>query len=47
MINDLDYEGIKFPVSKNNVQKIEKKNSICINVFSYENNLTYHVYVLD
>ena len=31
MANDLDYEGINFPVSKKNYEKIEKK--ICINVF--------------
>ena len=33
MVNDLDYEGIKFPVSKRDIAKIEKKNNICINVF--------------
>ena len=43
MVNDLDYEGIKFPVSKRDIAKIEKKNNICINVFCYENNLTYLV----
>ena len=47
MINDLDYEGIKFLVSKTNYLKIEQKNNICINVFCYENDLTYPVYVLD
>ena len=35
MINDLNYEGIKFPVSKRDYCKFEKKN-ICINVFCYE-----------
>ena len=45
MINDLDYEGVKFPVSKRDYCKIEKKNNICIIVFSYESNLTYPVYV--
>ena len=44
MVNDLDYEGIKFPVSKNDFTKIEKKN-ICINIFCYENEVTYPVYV--
>ena len=33
MINDLDYKGIKFPVSGKDFGKIEKKNSICVNVF--------------
>ena len=38
MINGLDYEGIKFPVSKKNYCKIERQNNICINVFCYEMN---------
>ena len=40
MINDLGYEGIKFPTSKKDISKIEKKNNICIKVFCYENDLT-------
>ena len=44
MINDLDYEGIKFPVSKRYYCRTEKKN---INVFCYENDLTYPVYISD
>ena len=47
MINDLDYEGIKFPVSKKDYCRIQRKNNICISVFCYENNLTYLVYVSD
>ena len=47
MINDLDYKDIKFPVSGKDFGKIEKKNNICINVFCYENNLFYPVYVSD
>ena len=45
MINYLDYEGIKFPVRKEDFSKIEKKNNICINVICYENKLTYPVYI--
>ena len=45
MINDLNYEGIKFPVSKKDYYKIERQNNVCINVFCYENGLTYPVYV--
>ena len=44
MINDLDYEIIKFPVSNKNYCRIERQNNICIRVFCYENNLTYPVY---
>ena len=47
MINDLNDEGIKFLVSKKDYCKIEKKNNIWINVFSYENDLTFPVYVSD
>ena len=43
MVNDLDYEGIKFPVSKKEFGKIEKKNNICINAFCYRNNSVYPV----
>ena len=44
MVNNLDYVNIKFPVSKNDYSRTEKKN-ICINVFCYENDLVYPVYV--
>ena len=44
-MNDIDYEGIAFSFSKKEFSKIEKKNNICINVFCYENNLVYPVYV--
>ena len=49
MIHDLDYEGIKFPVSKKDYGKIEKQNNICINVFYYENEngLIYPVHLSD
>ena len=35
--NDLYYEGIEFPLSKNNFNKVEKKNNVCIRVLCYEN----------
>ena len=47
MIKDLDYEGITFPVSKKDYCRIERQNNICINVFFYENNLAYPVYLSD
>ena len=46
MVNDLDYEGIEFPVSKRDFGKIEKKN-ICIIVFCSKNNLVYPVHISD
>ena len=33
MINDVDYKGIEFLISKKDFGKIKKKNNICINVF--------------
>ena len=44
MVNDLDYEGIEFLVSEKDYSMIEQKNNTCINVFCYENELTYPVY---
>ena len=38
---------LNYSVSKKDYCKIEKKNNICINVFYYKNDLTYHVYVSD
>ena len=37
MINELNYDGIKFPVKQKQYNKIETQNSIRINVFGYEN----------
>ena len=45
MVIHLNCEGIKIPVTKKDFSKIEKKNNICINVFFYENNLVYPVYL--
>ena len=45
MANDLDYKDIKFTVSKKDYNKIKRKNKICINIFCYENSLTYSVHI--
>ena len=47
LINTLDYERIEFRVSKKDFNKIEVKNKICINIFCYENKLTYPVHISD
>ena len=47
VVNDLDYDGIEFRVSKRDCCKIEQKNNIFINVLCYENNLVYPVYLSD
>ena len=42
-----DYEGIDFPISKKDFDKIEKENNICINLFCYGTWLTYPVHKLN
>ena len=37
LADELNFEGIKFPVKIKDIHKIEKRNSIGINVFGYEN----------
>ena len=44
-VNYLDYDGIEFPVQEKDFSKIEVKNNICINVFGYENGLTFPIYI--
>ena len=46
-LGNLDYDGIEFPVRKEHFSKIEIKNNICINVFCYENKLTFPIYISD
>ena len=36
MINEMNYDGIDFPLSQKHYNKVEKQNSIRINVFGYE-----------
>ena len=47
LVNDLDYDRVRFPVREKDFSKIETKNSICINVFYYENKLLFPSYVSD
>ena len=47
IVSDLDYDGIEFPVQEKDFSKIEVKNNICINVFGYENELVFPIYVSD
>ena len=44
-IKTLDYSGIEFPVCIKHYNKIEKQNSININVFGYENKQPYPIYI--
>ena len=43
----LDYDEIEFPVKEKDFKKIEVKNNICINVFGYENELIFPIFVSD
>ena len=43
----LNYDGIKFPVSKIDFLKISLMNKININVFSYEDKIIYPIYLSD
>ena len=44
-IEKLDYSEIQFPVTIKQINKIEKKNDIRINVFGYEERQPYPVYI--
>ena len=43
--NLLNYDEIEFPVEEKDFKKIEVQNNICINVFGYENELVFPIYV--
>jgi len=44
-VKNLNYSGIEFPVATKHYNKIEKQNEININVFDYENQQPYPIYV--
>ena len=46
LVKALDYDGIEFPVQEKYFIKIKTRN-ICINVFGFENRLTFPIYVLE
>ena len=45
MINELNYDGINFPLSQKHYNKVEKQNSIRINVFGYENGHLFPIHI--
>ena len=45
MINELNYDGIAFPVMQKQYNKIERQNSIRINVFGYENGQPFPIHI--
>ena len=44
-ISQLDYSGIEFPVTIKQINKIEKQNNICINLFGYEEKQPFPIYI--
>ena len=44
---ELNYNGIEFPVQEKEFSKIEIKNNICINVFGYEKKIFFPIYISD
>ena len=46
-IEKLNYSGIEFPITMKQINKIEKNNSIRINVFGYEEKQPYPIYISD
>ena len=45
LANNLNYDGVEFPVQEKDFSKIEMKNNICINVFCYESRLVFPIYI--
>ena len=44
-ISQLDYSSIEFPVTVKQINKIEKQNNICINLFGYEEKQPFPIYI--
>ena len=45
MINELNYDGITFPVMQKQYNKIEMQNNIRINIFSYEKGQPFPIHI--
>ena len=45
MVNELNYDGIDFPLSQKHYNKVEKQNNIRINVFGYEKGLPFPIHI--
>ena len=44
---ELNYDGIEFPVQEKDFNKIEIKNNIYINLFGYDNRFVFPIYISD
>ena len=47
LANNLNYDGIEFPIKEKDFDKIEVRNNISINVFGYESKLVFPIYISD
>ena len=47
LVNDINLDGAWFPEREKDFSNIEGKNSIRINVYCYENKLTFPIYISD
>ena len=47
LASNLNYNEINFPAEEKDFEKIEVQNNICVNVFRYENQLIFPIYVSD
>ena len=45
MINELNYDGIDFPLSQKHYNNVKKQNSIRINVFGYEDRQPFPIHI--
>ena len=47
LANNLNYDGIEFPVPEKDFSRIEEENNIYIYVYCYENKPTFLIYISD
>ena len=45
MVNELNYDGIEFPLSQKHYNKVERQNNIRINVFGYEKGQPFPIHI--
>ena len=45
LVKELDYDHVDFSVQEKDFSRIKTRNNICINLFGYENRLTFPIYV--
>ena len=45
MVQELNHQGVEFPIATKHYGKIEAQNNINVNVFGYENEQSYPIYV--